>query len=247
MTLTNHTLKAQRRPYKRTIATVVLIGLGFTLFSCRLSGSKSLVGDAPGANSNAMPDRVQESEAGRIAGDVRWSLLYLLPPVWLAASLADWACHRYSRIEKTAGVIESLVHLLLLGEMGIPVLATAFLEITSPVILTMFGAFLVHEVTVYYDLRIAISEREVTPTEQMVHSFMEMMPLVGIWLVSLLREEELRALIGNSARRPDFSLRLKENPLPIGYRAGLLTAIALFGGIPYMEELWRTARAPARE
>src|SRR5205814_2105006 len=50
---------------------------------------------------------------------------------------------------------------------------------------------------------------EVTPTEQMVHSFMEMIPLVGIWLVSVLREDELRALLGTSSRAPDFSLRLK--------------------------------------
>jgi hypothetical protein len=38
-------------------------------------------------------------------------------------------------------------------EMGLPVLATLFLEITSPVILLMIAAFLVHEATVYWDLR----------------------------------------------------------------------------------------------
>ncbi|MBV8139123.1 MAG: diguanylate cyclase, partial [Deltaproteobacteria bacterium] len=148
----------------------------------------------------------------------------------------------YSRIEQTAGVKESLIHILLLGEMGIPVLATVFLEVTSPVIMTMFAGFLVHELTVYGDLRLAVSKREVTPVEQMVHSVMEMMPLLGAWLVSLLKEDELRALLGVSPREPDFSIRLKEQPLPIGYRTGLITAIALFGAIPYLEELWRTAR-----
>jgi hypothetical protein len=77
-----------------------------------------------------------------------------------------------------------------------PVLATLYLEITSPIILMMVAAFLAHEATVYADLRIAVSKREVTPTEQMVHSFMEIMPLVGIWLVSVLREDELRARWG---------------------------------------------------
>jgi hypothetical protein len=91
-----------------------------------------------------------------------------------------------------------------------------------------------------------VSEREVTPIEQMVHSFLETMPLVGIWLIGLLRGDELRSLLGTSPRAPDFSLRLKEQPLPIGYRAGLVTAITLFGGIPYLEELWRTARAATR-
>ena len=90
-------------------------------------------------------------------------------------------------------------------------------------------------------------EREVTPTEQMVHSFMEMMPLVGVWLVSILREEEVRALLRAAPRSPDFSLRLKEQPLPVWYRVGLLTAIALLGGIPYVEELWRTLREASPE
>ena len=58
--------------------------------------------------------------------------------------------------------------------MGLPVLATVFLEITSPVILLMIAAFLIHEVTAYADLRIAVREREVTPPEQMVHSFIKL-------------------------------------------------------------------------
>jgi hypothetical protein len=223
---------------RRTIATGVVMGVGFALLSSRSSGRKRLAESAEFAPSQA-PD------AGRVAEVVRYSLLYVLPPIWLAASLADWACHRYSRIERTAGVKESLIHLLLLGEMGLPVLATLYLEITSPIILMMGAAFLVHEATVYADLRIAVSERKVTPTEQMVHSVMEMMPLVGTWLVSVLREDELRALLGSSPRKPDFSVRLKEEPLPVGYRGDLLTAIALFGAIPYIEELWRTVRVAA--
>jgi hypothetical protein len=177
---------------------------------------------------------------------VRFSLLYVVPSIWLASSLSDWACHRYSRIEDNAGVKESIMHWLLLGEMGVPVLATMFLEITSPVILVMIAGFAAHEVTVYCDLRIANAERDVTPTEQMVHSVMEMVPLFGIWLVSLLRRGELRALIGASARRPDFSIRLKEKPLPLSYRIALLSAMTLFGGIPFLEELWRTTRAAAQ-
>ena len=85
-----------------------------------------------------------------------------------------------------------------------------------------------------------------TPTEQMVHSVMEMMPVFGLWLVSLLRRGEVRALIRASARSPDFSIRLKEKPLPLFYRVGVLSAIALFGGIPYLEELWRTSHTAAQ-
>ena len=221
----------------------LLVGTGLTLLSLRSWGRKRARADVevrPPSRATSMP--AQGSDNRRASEAVRFSLLYAVPPIWLASSLADWACHRYSRIERTAGVKESLIHLLLLGEMGLPVLATVFLEITSPVILLMIGAFLIHEATVYVDLHIANRDREVTPTEQMVHSFMEMMPLIAIWLVSILREEELRALLSAAPRSPDFSLRLKEQPLPVWYRVGLLTAITSFGGIPYVEELWRTSR-----
>jgi hypothetical protein len=225
----------------------VLIGLGLALLSSqRLVRKRAAEDGAARVPSEATPALALGRDGVRVSDAVRFSLLYILPPIWLASSLADWACHRDSRIEDTASVRESMIHLLLLGEMGLPVLATVFLEITSPIILMMIAAFLVHQVTVHYDLRVAVSKREVTPTEQMVHSFMEMMPLVGIWLVSLLREDELRALLGTSPRNPDFSVRLKQQPLPVGYRAGLITAIALLGGIPYIEELWRSARAAAR-
>lgn len=70
-----------------------------------------------------------------------------------------------------------------------------------------------------------------------------MMPLVGLGLASLLRERELHALFGRSCRPRDFSLRPKDEPPPRSYRAALFTAIALFGGLPYFEELWRSAHA----
>jgi hypothetical protein len=209
MSLFSDALKPQRQLLRPTIAAGILVGVGLTLRAWR----HRFRARCRGTNSGAAPAPERDANASRVARSARWSLLYVLPPVWLASSLADWACHRYSRIENTAGVKESLIHLLLLGEMGIPVLATAFLEITSPVILTMISAFLVHEVTVYSDLRVAVAEREVTPIEQMVHSFMEIIPLIGIWLVSVLREDELRALLGVGSRSPDFSLGSKRNRL----------------------------------
>ena len=228
-----------------TGAAGILAGLGLALLWWRSLGRERTPEAAAHVPAREAPARAQALDGDRVAKAVRFSLLYVLPPIWLASSLADWACHRYSRIEKTAGVKESVTHSLLMGEMALPVLATVFLEITSPVILMMVAALLAHEVTVYGDLRIATAKREVTPTEQMVHSFMEMIPLVGIWLVSVLREDELRALLGTSSRAPDFSLRLKKQPLPISYRAGLITAVALFGAVPYAEELWRTLRIAA--
>ena len=36
---------------------------------------------------------------------------------------------------------------------------------------------------------------------------------------------------------------MREKPLPLWYRAGLLISAALFNALPYLEELWRTLRA----
>ena len=43
---------------------------------------------------------------------IRRTIQYFLVPVWLAAGVADWWCHKRSRIEGTTGMKESLMHLL---------------------------------------------------------------------------------------------------------------------------------------
>jgi hypothetical protein len=63
-------------------------------------------------------------------------------PSWLAAGVADWTCHRATNIESTTGTKESLMHLLMLSEAAVPVLAGLFLEITSPVIALMSASLM---------------------------------------------------------------------------------------------------------
>ena len=48
-------------------------------------------------------------------------LMYVILPLWLLVGIADWLCHRASHIETTSGAKESLIHLLMLGEVGIKV------------------------------------------------------------------------------------------------------------------------------
>ncbi|RTL72881.1 MAG: diguanylate cyclase, partial [Hyphomicrobiales bacterium] len=61
-------------------------------------------------------------------------LMYFVLPVWLVAGFADWLCHRATHIESTTGAKESLIHLLMFGEVGIPLLAAMFLEINALII-----------------------------------------------------------------------------------------------------------------
>lgn len=66
-----------------------------------------------------------------VAEITRDFLLKFVLPAWLAAGIADWACHRASSIETTSGPKESLIHLLMLTEAAVPVLAGMFLEMHS--------------------------------------------------------------------------------------------------------------------
>ncbi|WP_318012593.1 MULTISPECIES: hypothetical protein [unclassified Mesorhizobium] len=107
-------------------------------------------------------------------------LMYFLLPVWLAAGFADWLCHRASHIESTTGAKESLIHLLMFAEVGIPLLAAMFLDVNALIILIMIVTFFVHEATAMWDVSYATTARTVTPIEQHVHSFLEMIPLMGL-------------------------------------------------------------------
>ena len=163
-------------------------------------------------------------------------LMYVILPLWLLIGIADWLCHRASHIETTSGAKESLIHLLMLGEVGVPVLMGLFLEINGLVILVMIAAWILHEVTAHWDLRYALPRREVTPTEQHVHNYLGAIPFMALSFVILLHWPQFLALFGGGPEPADFSLSLKQTPLPIGYIVTILAAILLFEVLPYLEE-----------
>jgi hypothetical protein len=170
-------------------------------------------------------------------------LIYVVVPLWFAAGVADWLCHRATDIEETTGPKESLLHLLMLAEVSVPVLAGLFLEINSPVLALMIAGFLLHDATALWDVSYAVTRRNVTPIEQHVHSFLELLPLMAIGLLAVLHWPQFLALFGLGRERADWSLRLKQHPLPALYVAKLLGANVAVEWLPYLEELWRTLQA----
>ena len=104
-------------------------------------------------------------------------LAYLVFPLWVAAGFADWACHVRTGIAQTSGLKENLLHLLMFAEVGLGIAAVVLLEINAAVLLLVLAVFVVHELTVYWDLHYSTLLRDVGPFEQMVHSFLEIMPL----------------------------------------------------------------------
>src|ERR1700709_279030 len=82
-------------------------------------------------------------------------LLYYLIPLWTAAGTIDWYWHKQTDIEHTAGTKESLIHLLMFSECGIPLFLGLFFEINAGLLSTMFSGLLVHEATAFWDVSYA--------------------------------------------------------------------------------------------
>ena len=177
------------------------------------------------------------------ANAATYALMYFVLPLWLAAGFADYLCHRGAAIAVRSGAKESLIHLLLFGEMAVPVLGAIFFEINALVIAVMIAAFVLHEATALWDVSYATATRVVTPIEQHVHSFLEMMPLTGLVLVAVLHWPQFTALFGLGSEPARFALALKQPPLPWLYVTAVFAAILLFEILPYVEELVRCLRA----
>jgi hypothetical protein len=171
------------------------------------------------------------------------TLLYFILPLWLAAGFADYLCHRATHIERTSGYKESLLHLLMFAEIAIPLLSALFFEINALVMLLMITGFIAHEVTSLWDVSYAIDKREVSPIEQHVHSFLEMLPLMSMIIVIILHWPQFLALFGAGPETTRFTLRLKPEPLPWTYVSAFLAAVLAFEVLPYAEELVRGLRA----
>ena len=171
-------------------------------------------------------------------------LLGAVMPLWLGAGLADWYLHRRTHIERTAGPRESALHSLMFAETGVPILLGLFCEVNAGVLATALGAVGVHSATAYWDQAYAEQRRRVTPIEQHVHSLLEVSPLMAALFLTALHWDQAQALTGIDRYRPRFAIRLKRrDPLSNAARIRLLMAVAVFGVLPYAEELWRCWQA----
>jgi hypothetical protein len=177
-----------------------------------------------------------------MAEAVQSVLIYFILPVWFLAGIADWLCHRASDIEHTTGAKESVIHLLMFGEIAVPLLACLFLDINALVFLVMIVGFLAHEVTALWDVSYAVERRYVSPIEQHVHSFLEIVPLMAGLFIALLHWPQLLALFGLGNEPPRFTIAWKDPPLPFGFIAAVLGGALLLELLPYLEEFWRGLR-----
>ncbi|TXI79463.1 MAG: diguanylate cyclase [Cupriavidus sp.] len=173
-------------------------------------------------------------------------LLLVLVPLWLAAGVGDWWCHRRAHIECNAGPLESALHAMMLAEIGLPLLLVLFFEVNAALFAVMLAILVIHAVTAWVDVQYASTRREIAPLEQHMHSLLEVLPLTAIALLAMAYWDPFLSLFGVGPEAARFRLEVKREPLPGIAQVAVLAGAAVFGVLPYGEELVRCLRTRRR-
>lgn len=168
-----------------------------------------------------------------------WNILaWVVLPLWVIAGFLDYLCHRASHIEMATGARESAIHWLMLAEVGIPLTIAVFFRINALVLALMLVCLIAHEVTGYYDLKVAMATRKVTVFEHQVHSVLEVLPLAAILLVMALHWPQTLALFGAGPEKAQWFLGPKQLPR-WGELVPPMAAFLALALAPYAEEFVR--------
>jgi len=160
-------------------------------------------------------------------------LLWGIYPLWLLAGAGDYWCHRRTHIERTSGSAESWFHLLQFLTLLIAIAAGTLLEPNALVFGAMVVAVLVHTALAYLDVIYTDGKRYISPFEQLVHGFMDVLPLVAVAIFGVLHWQAIGAgLEGASLTLVPWG----------GSRLGLLASFTVLAGAPIIEELVRAQR-----
>jgi hypothetical protein len=167
---------------------------------------------------------------------------FVLLPLWMVPGFGDYLCHRASKIERTSGTHESLTHMLMISSTGAGIAAGMFFEVNELVLAIMIASAVAHEAIVVWDVGYAAPLRPSSPTEQHMHSFLEVLPLGALAFTMCLNPAAVANLAGRGPRPRQFRFENKRDPIaPIHIAAiSLLAIVSLF--IPYTEELVRCYR-----
>lgn len=177
---------------------------------------------------------------------VRGLLAFVWVPMLMLSGLLDWACHRRLRIEHSAGLRESLLHLVMVALLGTAILAALYLQPTAGLLCLLLAALALHDLAYAADLRVALASRTIPALEQWVHGFQHLLPWAGLAGIMALAPEQTLALVSRSDVPPDWGIRLKAPLPPPAYTAALLGAALVFNVLPFLSEARRSARAAAR-
>lgn len=165
-------------------------------------------------------------------------LQYGVFPLWVVAGFVDYCCHRTTRIEQTTGRAESSLHAVQYLQIVAGVALALFLEVTSLVLVLVIALALLHLVTGYLDIAYTTGRRYISPPEQHVHGYMEVLPLAATALLAIIYWSPFAAIFNGDAG--SWIVTRRQQPLPAGAVAAIAVGFAA-AGLAIAEEYLRCA------
>lgn len=170
-------------------------------------------------------------------------ILYGLLPLWGITGFIDWCCHRATRIERTSGLKESLIHSLMGVQLGIPIVLGLAFQVNVLVLLICFAAWFLHELLAHWDVHYSAPLRRISLWEVHVHNYMATIPLYLLMLIVVLNWDVVIRLVtfdwaGQFVLQPAETRHASP-----AYVRGYLAFMAVLCVFPYMEENIRCLRA----
>ena len=176
-----------------------------------------------------------------------WNILvWVVLPLWAVCGFLDYLCHRASGMTRRTGARESAIHWLMLAEVMLPLGLAVFFRINALALVIALACLIAHEITGYFDLKLAMATRHVTAFEHQVHSALEILPLTALLLAMALHWPQTQALFGFGPERADFSLGPKQMPR-WGEIVPPLAAFLALAIAPYAEEFLRGLRQRSKD
>ena len=107
---------------------------------------------------------------------------------------------------------ESALHLLLYLLIAVPLGLALFLETNALLLAFMAACVLAHMAVSLWDTSYAQPRRHISPLEQQIHSYLEMLPVFALALAIVLHWE--------AVRDPAWAISARQQPLPAGMDLG---------------------------
>jgi hypothetical protein len=167
-------------------------------------------------------------------------LVFALYPAWLVAGGIDYLCHRRTDISITTGIKESLLHIAQFLVLGCVLTVAVLFDVTRATIAVMAVAVIAHSALALIDVSYTEKRRYISPLEQHVHGYMDVLPVVAVALLAVMHWQALMA-------PPPFSEQFISQTRITGTQAGwLLLSYFVLGGGPLLSELLSAWRQQSR-
>jgi hypothetical protein len=160
-------------------------------------------------------------------------LTVFLYALWLVAGLVDYLCHRRTDIAETSGAPESRLHVAQFLVLGQALLVATLLELTPLTLAWLAASVVVHSVLAFRDVAYTQDLRYISPLEQHVHGYLEVIPVVALVLFAVSNWDPMVQM--------PWTLEWRSAGLSSTALTLLLGSFFVLAGGPVAEELLRTS------